>query len=161
MNEYFCTSPAHAPITFLTVRGRVLSQTLTIRRLCCHFSHSYIKTFSECWSTLIVMIYDIFASQKHIFAIYARTKEHFMSLLRAFFGNPFLLKMKKKIGLIAQYALDIYMVTSKYSQKLHEKCIDLSCSYGEKTILGKDNRKYVLNTIFKQVCEMLSLAIRS
>ena len=49
-----------------------------------------------------------------------------------------------------------------YSQKLHEKCIDLSCSYGEtKTILGKDNRKYVLNTIFKQVCEMLSLAIRS
>ena len=44
MNEYFCTSPAHAPITFLTVRGRVLSQTLTIRRLCCHFSHSYIKT---------------------------------------------------------------------------------------------------------------------
>ena len=71
--------------------------------------------------------------------------------------------MKKKIGLIAQYALDIYiyMVTSKYSQKLHEKCIDLSCSYGEKTILGKDNRKYVLNTIFKQVCKMLSLAIRS
>ena len=53
------------------------------------------------------------------------------------------------------------MVTSKYSQKLHEKCIDLSCSYGEKTILGKDNRKYVLNTIFKQVCEMLSLAMRS
>ena len=47
------------------------------------------------------------------------------------------------------------------SQKLHEKCIDLSCSYGEKTILGKDNRKYVLNTIFKQVCKMLSLAIRS
>ena len=85
MNEYFCTSPAHAPITFLTVRGRVLSQTLTIRRLCCHFSHSYIKTFSECWSTLIVMIYDIFASQtEHIFAIYARTKEHFMGLLRAF-----------------------------------------------------------------------------
>ena len=33
----------------------------------------------------------------------------------------------------------------------------LSCSYGEKAILGKDNRKYV----FKQVCEMLSLAIRS
>ena len=79
MNEYFCTSPAHAPITFLSVRGRVLSQTLTIRRLCCHFSHSYIKTFSECWSTLIVMIYDIFASQtEHIFAIYARTKEHFV-----------------------------------------------------------------------------------
>ena len=26
MNEYFCTSPAHAPMTFLTVRGRVLSQ---------------------------------------------------------------------------------------------------------------------------------------
>ena len=73
MNEYFCTSPAHAPITFLTVRGRVLSQTLTIRRLCCHFSHSYIKTFSECWSTLIVMIYDIFASQtEHISAIYVR-----------------------------------------------------------------------------------------
>ena len=72
--------------------------------------------------------------------------------------------MKKKIGLIAQYALDIYMVTSKYIQKLHEKCIDLSCSYsyGEtETILGKDNRTYVLNTIFKQVCEMLSLAIRS
>ena len=63
MNEYFCTSPAHAPITFLTVRGRVLSQTLTIRRLCCHFSHSYIKTFSECWSTLIVMIYDIYIRQ--------------------------------------------------------------------------------------------------
>ena len=69
--------------------------------------------------------------------------------------------MKKKIGLIAQYALDIYIVTSKYNQKLHDKCVDLSCSYGEKTILGKDNRKYVLNTIFKQVCEMLSLAIRS
>ena len=70
--------------------------------------------------------------------------------------------MKKKIGLIAQYALDINMVTSKYGQKLHEKCIDLSCSYGEtETILGKDNRKCVLNTIFKQVCEMLSLAIRS
>ena len=85
MNEYFCTSPAHAHIMFLTVRGRVLSQTLTIRRLCCHFSHSYVKTFSECWSTVIVMIYDIFASQtEHIFAIYARTKEHFMSLLRAF-----------------------------------------------------------------------------
>ena len=32
----------------------------------------------------------------------------------------------------------IYLVTSKYSQKLHEKCIDLSCSYGEtETILGK------------------------
>ena len=31
------------------------------------------------------MIYDVFASQtEHIFAIYARTKEHFMSLLRAF-----------------------------------------------------------------------------
>ena len=43
-----------------------------------------IKTFSECRSKLIVMIYDIFASQKHIFAIYARTKEHFMGLLRAF-----------------------------------------------------------------------------
>ena len=54
------------------------------------------------------------------------------------------------------------MVTSKYSQKLHEKCIDVSCSYGEtETILIKDNRKYVLNTNFKQVCEMLSLAIRS
>ena len=65
------------------------------------------------------------------------------------------------MGLIAQYALDIYMVTSKYSQKLHEKCIDLSCRYGEKTILGKYIRKYLLNTIFKQVCEMLSLAIRS
>ena len=85
-----------------------------------------------------------------------------MSLLRAFFGNQLLLKMKKKVGLIAQYAFDIYMVTSKYSQKLHEKCIDLSCSYGEtETILGKDNRKYVLNTTFKQACEMLSLAIRS
>ena len=70
--------------------------------------------------------------------------------------------MKKKIGLIAQYALDINMVTSKYSQKLHEKCIDLSCSYGEtETLLGKDNQKFVLNTIFKRVCEMLSLAIRS
>ena len=70
--------------------------------------------------------------------------------------------MKYKIGLIAQYALDIYMVTSKYSQKLHEKRIDLSCSYGEtETILGKGNQKYVLNTIFKQVCEMLSLALRS
>ena len=106
MNEYFCTSPAHAPITFLTVRGRVLSQTLTIRRLCCHFSHSYIKTFSECWSTLIVMIYDIFVSQKHIFEIYARS-------FKGFFGNQLLLNMKKKIGLIAQYALDINMETSK------------------------------------------------
>ena len=87
MNEYFCTSPAHAPITFLTVRGRVLSQTLSIRRLCCHFSHSYIKTFSECWSTLIVMIYDIFASQpEHIFAICFRTKEHFMSQFKSFLG---------------------------------------------------------------------------
>ena len=28
MNECFCTSPAHAPITFLTVRGRVLSKLL-------------------------------------------------------------------------------------------------------------------------------------
>ena len=27
--RYICTSPDHAPITFLTVRGRVLSQTLT------------------------------------------------------------------------------------------------------------------------------------
>ena len=107
------------------------------------------------------MIYDIFASQtEHIFTIYARTKEHFMSLLRAF-CNQLLLCMKKKLGLIAQYTLDINMVTSKYSQKLHEKCVDLSCSYGEKTIVGKDNRKYVLNTIFEQVCEMLSLAIRS
>ena len=84
MYRYVCTFPAHANITFLTVRGRVLSQTLTIRRLCFHFSHSYIKTFSECWSTLIFMIYDIFASQNHIFAIYARTKEHFISLLRGF-----------------------------------------------------------------------------
>ena len=82
MNEYFCTSPAHAPITFLTVRYRVLSQTLTIRRLWLPFL-AFIKT-SECWSTLKVMIYDVFASQEHIFAIYARTKEHFMSLLRAF-----------------------------------------------------------------------------
>ena len=99
MNEYFCTSPAHAPITFLTVRGRVLSQTLTIRRLYCHFSHSYIKTFSECWSTLIVMIYDIFASQtEHIFAIYARTKEHFMSLLRAFWKSITAKYEQKKSG---------------------------------------------------------------
>ena len=43
MNKYFCTFPAHAPITFLTVRGRVLSQTLTIRRLSgCHFSIAFI-----------------------------------------------------------------------------------------------------------------------
>ena len=42
MNEYFCTSPAHAPITFVMVRGSVsyTTQTLTIRRLCCHFSQS-------------------------------------------------------------------------------------------------------------------------
>ena len=74
-------------ITFLTVRGRVLSQTLKTRRLyMLSFLALYnIKTFSECWSTLIIMIYDIFASQtEHIFAIYACTKEHFMSLLRAF-----------------------------------------------------------------------------
>ena len=80
MNEYFCTFSAHAPITFLTVRRRVLSQALTIRPLCCHFSHSLKPSQTECWSTLRVMIYDIFASQKHIFAIYAHTKEHFMSL---------------------------------------------------------------------------------
>ena len=44
-----------------------------------------VKTFSECWSTLIVMIYDTFASQtEHFFAMYSRTKQHFMSLLRAF-----------------------------------------------------------------------------
>ena len=121
-----------------------------------------IKTFSACWSTLIVMIYEIFASQtEHIFAIYARTEEHFMGLLRAFWKSITAKYEQKKSGLIAQYALDIYMVTSKCIKKLHEKYTGLSCSYGEKTILGKDNRKYVLNTIFKQVCEMLSLAIRS
>ena len=34
-------------ITFLTVRGRVLSQTLTTRRLCCHFSHYIILKPSQ------------------------------------------------------------------------------------------------------------------
>ena len=34
-------------ITFLTVRGRVLSQTLTTRRLCCHFSHYMILKPSQ------------------------------------------------------------------------------------------------------------------
>ena len=34
------------------------------------------------------MIYDIFASKTdHIFTIYARTKEHFMSLLRGFWQS--------------------------------------------------------------------------
>ena len=85
MNEYFCTSPAYAPITFLTIRGRVLSQANSYHTSPMLSFVALIKTFSECWSTLIVMIYDIFASQtEHIFAIYARTKEHFMSLLRAF-----------------------------------------------------------------------------
>ena len=79
MNEYICTSPAHAPITFLTVRGRVLSQTLTPPLLS---FLALIKTFLKCWSTLIVMKYiHIFASQKHIFTTYTCTKEHFMSLL--------------------------------------------------------------------------------
>ena len=50
------------------------------------------------------------------------------------FGNQLLLRMKNKIGLIAQYALDINMVTSKYSQKLLEKRVNRSRSYGEKTI---------------------------
>ena len=113
-----------------------------------------IKTFSECWSTLIVMIYDIFASQKHIFAIYARTKERFMSLLRAFLVINYTAKSEKenRVDSTVRVRHKLNMVTSKYSQKLHEKCIDLSCSYGEtETILGKDNRKYLLNTIFKQV----------
>ena len=51
MNEYICTSRAHAPITFLTVRGRVLSQTLTSPILS---FLALIKTFLKCWSTLIV-----------------------------------------------------------------------------------------------------------
>ena len=106
------------------------------------------------------MIYDIREPKAH-FCDLRPYKRTFYESFKGFFGKQLLLKMKKKIGLIAQYALDINMVTSKYSQKLHEKCIDLSCSCGEKTILGKDNRTYVLNTIFKQVCEMLSLAIRS
>ena len=73
-----------------------------------------IKTFSECWTTLIVMIYDIFASQtEHIFAIYAPVQKNNLWV----FGNQLLLKMKEKIWFIAQYALDINMVTSKYWAK--------------------------------------------
>ena len=102
-----------------------------------------IKTFSACWSTLIVMIYEIFASQtEHIFAIYARTEEHFMGLLRAFWKSITAKYEQKKSGLIAQYALDIYMVTSKCIKKLHEKYTGLSCS----TVRKRFSEKIIENT---------------
>ena len=62
--------------------------------------------------------------------------------------------MTYKIGLIARYALEILRVTSKYSQKLHKKCVRKR----ENDLKG--NRQYVLNANFKQVCEKLSLAVR-
>ena len=69
MKECICTSPAHAPITFLTVRGRVLSQTLTSFL-------ALIKTFLKCWSTLIVMKYTYIRQPKAHFydlRLYKRT----------------------------------------------------------------------------------------
>ena len=73
MNEYICTSRAHALRTFLTVRGRVLSQTLTSPIIS---FLALIKTFLKCWSTLIVMKYTYIREPKAPFCdlrLYKRT----------------------------------------------------------------------------------------
>ena len=119
---------------------------------------------SKLWSTLIVMIIysrvfcepltrNIF-NQKHIFAtLYACTKEHFRSLFRAFW--QLLLKMKKKIGLIAQYSLDIQLFLEKLSEKVHAKIQKSSIvSSFEFTALQKIlNRKNGLLRPWTSVCE--------
>ena len=126
MNEYFCTSPAQPrpqgafswPLTSKAREKRPGDEVVFCPRpynvsngpRSSFIQNSYntspmlsflplIKTFSECWSTLIVMIYDIFASQtEHIFAIYARTKEHFMSLLGTFWLSITAKYEKRKSG---------------------------------------------------------------
>ena len=73
MNEYICTSRAYVPITFLTVGGRVLSQTLTPPILS---FLALIKTFLKCWSTLIAMKYTYIREPKAHFYdlhLYKRT----------------------------------------------------------------------------------------
>ena len=49
--------------------------------------------------------------------------------------------MEQIIGLIVQYALDISAVTVKYSQKLHDKCVDLSLYAMIKTLIENGNQQ--------------------
>ena len=47
MNEYFCTSPGHAPITFLTVRGRVYPKRLQYNVAYAVISRTHILKLSQ------------------------------------------------------------------------------------------------------------------
>ena len=93
MNEYFCTSPAHAPITFVMVRGWVsyTTQTLTIRRLCCHFSQSLNPSYNVPWGYSreflfglcrpVLQILTLFQTKKMLFSTQARPLK-FISVFR-------------------------------------------------------------------------------